>query len=107
MADVAYVLVFVGGFALLALMLRGGDAGPGVPRGQSERLFAPFQRLGDRQPGGLGLGLGVARGFTAVMGGRLSADDTPGGGLTIAVSLLSATRPAPADPIAHPAELAP
>jgi two-component system, OmpR family, sensor histidine kinase KdpD len=87
--------------------LRIVDAGPGVPRGQSERLFAPFQRLGDRQPGGLGLGLSVARGFTEAMGGTLTADDTPGGGLTIAVSLPSATHPAPADPTAHPAELAP
>ena len=87
--------------------LRIVDTGPGVPRGQSDRLFAPFQRLGDRQPGGLGLGLSVARGFTEAMGGTLTADDTPGGGLTIAVSLPSATRPAPADPTAHPAELAP
>ena len=33
-------------------------------RGQAERLFAPFQRLGDRDHNGLGLGLSVARGFT-------------------------------------------
>ena len=87
--------------------LRIVDAGPGVPRGQSDRLFAPFQRLGDRQPGGLGLGLSVARGFTEAMGGTLTADDTPGGGLTIAVSLPSASRPAPAVPPLDPAELAP
>ena len=39
--------------------LRVVDTGPGVPRGQADRLFAPFQRLGDRDPRGLGLGLSV------------------------------------------------
>ncbi len=89
--------------------LRVVDAGPGVPRGGFERLFAPFQRLGDREPRGLGLGLSVARGFVEAMGGTLTADDTPGGGLTMTVSLPAATSPAPvvAPEPAEPAELAP
>jgi two-component system, OmpR family, sensor histidine kinase KdpD len=87
--------------------LRIVDVGPGVPPGQSARLFAPFQRLGDRQPRGLGLGLSVARGFTEAMGGTLTAEDTPGGGLTMTVSLPEAARPAASDPTAHPAGLAP
>ena len=87
--------------------LRVVDAGPGVPRGQADRLFAPFQRLGDREPRGLGLGLSVARGFTDAMGGTLTAEDTPGGGLTMVVSLPAVAGPVPADPGAHPAELAP
>ena len=87
--------------------LRVVDAGPGVPRGQVDRLFAPFQRLGDREPRGLGLGLSVARGFTEAMGGTLTAEDTPGGGLTMVISLPAVARPVPADPGAHPAELAP
>ena len=74
--------------------LRVVDAGPGVPRGQADRLFAPFQRLGDREPRGLGLGLSVARGFTEAMGGTLSAEDTPGGGLTVVIALLAAPVPA-------------
>ena len=85
--------------------LRVVDAGPGVPRGVTDRLFAPFQRLGDREPRGLGLGLSVARGFVEAMGGTLTADDTPGGGLTMTVSLPAATSPAPV--AAEPAELAP
>jgi two-component system sensor histidine kinase KdpD len=85
--------------------LRVVDAGPGVPRGRSDRLFAPFQRLGDREPRGLGLGLSVARGFTEAMGGTLTAEDTPGGGLTMAVSLPAATHPEPA--VAAPAGLVP
>ena len=74
--------------------LRIVDAGPGVPPAQADRLFAPFQRLGDRAPGGLGLGLSVARGFTEAMGGTITAEDTPGGGLTIVISLPAAPQPA-------------
>ncbi|ANY08221.1 sensor histidine kinase [Pseudonocardia sp. HH130630-07] len=71
--------------------LRVVDHGPGVPRAQWPGLFRPFQRLGDRDAtSGLGLGLSVATGLTAVMGGELSAEDTPGGGLTVVVSLPAA-----------------
>jgi len=84
--------------------LRVVDGGPGVPRGQADRLFAPFQRLGDREPRGLGLGLSVARGFTEAMGGTLTAEDTPGGGLTMAVSLPVVPRPEHAVPAARSAE---
>jgi len=84
--------------------LRVVDGGPGVPRGQADRLFAPFQRLGDREPRGLGLGLSVARGFTEAMGGTLTAEDTPGGGLTMAVSLPVVPQPEHALPAARSAE---
>ncbi len=87
------------------VQLRIVDTGPGVPRGQADRLFVPFQRLGDRKPGGLGLGLSVARGFMEAMGGTLTAEDTPGGGLTVVLSLPAAVAPpAQAQPVpAHPA----
>ena len=78
--------------------LRVVDTGPGVPRGATDRLFSPFQRLGDRDPGGLGLGLSVARGFTEAMGGTLTAEDTPGGGLTVVIGLPAAAQPAVLDP---------
>ncbi|MGD9528303.1 DUF4118 domain-containing protein [Pseudonocardia sp.] len=74
--------------------LRVVDRGPGVPPDAVDRLFAPFQQLGgvgDRNPtAGVGLGLSVARGFTEAMGGTLRAEDTPGGGLTVVVSLPAA-----------------
>jgi two-component system, OmpR family, sensor histidine kinase KdpD len=61
------------------------DSGPGVPA-EADRLtmFEPFQRLGD-VPGreGVGLGLAVARGFVEACSGKLEAEDTPGGGLTM------------------------
>jgi two-component system sensor histidine kinase KdpD len=73
--------------------LRVVDSGPGVPKNARKRLFAPFQRLGDRDATpGVGLGLSVARGLTEVMGGTLTAEDTPGGGLTTVVSLPIAGR---------------
>ncbi|MDN5930490.1 MAG: DUF4118 domain-containing protein [Pseudonocardia sp.] len=74
--------------------LRIVDSGPGVPAADAALLFAPFQRLGDRDGGGLGLGLSVARGFIEAMGGTLTAEDTPGGGLTVVIGLPAAPRPA-------------
>jgi two-component system sensor histidine kinase KdpD len=70
------------------------DHGPGVPDEQKDRIFEPFERAGDRHPG-VGLGLTVARGFAEAMGGRISAVDTPGGGLTIQVRLPAAPATSP------------
>ena len=68
--------------------LRVIDRGPGIPAEHRERVFAPFQRLGDHDnTSGLGLGLSLSRGLTEAMGGTLTPEDTPGGGLTMVVSL--------------------
>jgi two-component system, OmpR family, sensor histidine kinase KdpD len=69
--------------------LQVSDRGPGVPREEWTRIFQPFQRLGDRPTDGAGVGLGlaIARGFTEAMGGTLTPADTPGGGLTMTVTL--------------------
>ena len=62
------------------------DHGSGVPAGLKERIFEPFARLDERSPG-VGLGLAVAKGFAEAMGGTIVAVDTPGGGLTVRVTL--------------------
>jgi two-component system, OmpR family, sensor histidine kinase KdpD len=69
------------------------DHGPGVPAGDRDRLFQPFQRLGDAGSG-VGLGLAVARGFVAAMHGQILPEDTPGGGLTMRIRLPAADGPA-------------
>ncbi|MFE4519938.1 ATP-binding protein [Kitasatospora sp. NPDC056783] len=74
--------------------LRIVDRGPGVPEDAKEKIFAPFQRYGDAPRGaGVGLGLAVARGFVEAMDGTVTAEDTPGGGLTMVVSLPVVERP--------------
>ena len=79
--------------------LRVVDRGPGVPDIEKARIFEPFQRYGDTPRGnGVGLGLAVARGFAEAMGGTLDAEDTPGGGLTMVITLPAARTPSPAAP---------
>ena len=75
------------------------DRGPGVPDDAKDRIFEPFQRYGDSPRGnGVGLGLAVARGFAEAMGGTLSAEDTPGGGLTMVLSVPTAPQRRPEQP---------
>ena len=66
------------------------DRGPGIPRDDRDRVFAAFQRRDDHATStgaGVGLGLAIARGFVEAMQGSITLEDTPGGGLTVAVAL--------------------
>ena len=64
------------------------DHGPGIPPDRIDDVFVPFQRLGDTDnTSGLGLGLALSKGFVEGMGGTLTPEDTPGGGLTMVVAL--------------------
>ncbi len=70
--------------------LRVIDRGPGIPEDEREAVFAAFQRRDDLSTSaspGVGLGLAIARGFTEAMGGSITMEDTPGGGLTVVVAL--------------------
>ena len=72
------------------------DHGPGIPPVDRERVFQPFQRLGDTDTrSGVGLGLAVSRGFTESVGGELDLEDTPGGGCSMVVRLPATTEHTP------------
>jgi two-component system, OmpR family, sensor histidine kinase KdpD len=77
------------------VVLRVVDKGPGVHSDSLESIFSAFQRLGDVPAGqGVGLGLAVSRGFAEANGGTLEAEETPGGGLTMVLTLQRAEDPA-------------
>jgi len=67
------------------------DHGPGIPQSHWVSMFTPFQRLGDHDAeAGLGLGLAIAQGLTEAMHAQLTPSATPGGGLTMTITLPAA-----------------
>ena len=78
-----------------SVVLEIADHGPGVADAFKSLMFEPFERLEARNTGtGVGLGLAVVKGFLDTMGGSVAATDTPGGGLTIQVTLPAESRSA-------------
>ncbi|BDG73370.1 ATP-binding protein [Roseomonas fluvialis] len=66
------------------------DDGPGIPEAELEAVFAPFRRLEasrNRETGGTGLGLTIARNILRAHGGDVVLANRPGGGLRAVASL--------------------
>src|SRR6266566_4876238 len=82
-AVVAVAVKHVAGAAWFAVT----DHGPGVPVELRDRIFEPFERFDPHSGLGTGLGLPVSRRLAEVLGGRLTVEDTPGGGATFVLSL--------------------
>ena len=71
------------------------DTGPGIAADDRQRVFVPFQRLGDTTPNGLGLGLALSAWPRRGHGRQsLELEDTEGGGLTVVITLPGVTAPA-------------
>lgn len=62
------------------------DNGPGIPANERERVFEAFCRLTSATPGS-GLGLAITREIVRQHRGRIALDDSPGGGLSVRVTL--------------------
>lgn len=74
-----------------AIVLVVRDSGPGIPRGERERLFEPFVTSSG---GGVGLGLSLVRRIADERGWTLEVDDAPGGGAEFRVVVPAAPTPA-------------
>ena len=62
------------------------DRGPGIPRGEEETIFQKFYR-GGAGGGGIGLGLTICRGIVTAHGGKIWAENRPGGGAVFRLTL--------------------
>jgi signal transduction histidine kinase len=72
------------------LVIRVRDGGPGIPEAELERVFEPFHRLEasrNRDTGGTGLGLTIARIIAQAHGGTLTLVNRDGGGLEATLTL--------------------
>ena len=70
------------------------DRGPGLPPGEETRIFEKFYRApGATSTSGVGLGLTICRGIITAHGGRIWAENRPGGGAVFHFTLPFAGAP--------------
>ena len=66
------------------------DDGPGIPADKREDVFKAFYRLDDsrnKETGGVGLGLSIAKDIVTSHGGKIELQDSPMGGLRVLISI--------------------
>jgi len=79
-----------------AVTVEVADRGPGIPPGEEERVFDKFHRVeAQGHAGGVGLGLTVCRGIVTAHGGRIWAENRPGGGAAFRFTLPLGDEPPP------------
>jgi two-component system sensor histidine kinase KdpD len=83
-----------------AVTVEVADRGPGVPPGQEEKIFDKFYRARSDDGRGAGLGLAICRGVVRAHGGRIWAQNLPGGGVSFLFTLPLGEAP-PVLPAAH------
>jgi two-component system sensor histidine kinase KdpD len=76
--------------------IRVSDQGPGFPEVSLPRLFEKFYRVPGTAAGGIGLGLSIAKGFVEAHNGKLLAENQPGGGALLTITLPITETPSPA-----------
>jgi two-component system, OmpR family, sensor kinase len=87
-SPVEVTLRSVPGAERIELLVR--DHGPGVPDSALRDIFRPFYRVGtdrDRRTGGSGIGLAITQRAVELHGGSVSAENDPGGGLLVTLTL--------------------
>lgn len=64
------------------------DYGRGIDLSDATKIFTPFRRMGDvNNKEGVGLGLALSKGLVEAIGGILTLEETPGGGLTVVIDI--------------------
>jgi two-component system, OmpR family, sensor histidine kinase KdpD len=82
-----------------SLAVEVADRGPGLPPGDPERLFEKFYRAHEAmERPGAGLGLAICRGIVELHGGKIHAENRPGGGAVFRFTLPLAGGPPPVTP---------
>jgi two-component system sensor histidine kinase KdpD len=70
-----------------AVTVEVADRGPGLPPGEEGRIFEKFYRLPSDSGRGAGLGLAICKGIVEAHGGRIWAQNLPGGGVAFLFTL--------------------
>jgi nitrogen-specific signal transduction histidine kinase/DNA-binding NarL/FixJ family response regulator len=81
------------------------DTGIGIAAKDAERIFTPFERVGEAAEGrpGIGLGLAITQALVRIMGGDIQLESTPGKGSCFTVRLMLSQPLAPPIEVAGPA----